>query len=61
MEPGNRFYEGDEMAVDHSTSESHADNMDVHVRDYSKFTALFKWGAILSFIIAMIVLVLISN
>ncbi len=32
-----------------------------HVRDYSGFIKLFKWGAIISFIIAMTVVMLISN
>ncbi len=31
-----------------------------HVGDYSRFTTLFKWGAIACFFIAMIVLFLIS-
>jgi len=49
------------MAVDHSTTESHSGDIEAHVRDYSRFTGLFKWGAIISFIIAMLVLVIISN
>ncbi len=32
----------------------------VHVRDYTLFIKMFKWGAIVSFIIAMLVLVIIS-
>ena len=32
-----------------------------HVRDYSAFTKLLKWGAIVSFITAMVVLVVIGN
>ncbi|HEX2803449.1 MAG TPA: hypothetical protein VHN55_05640 [Sphingomicrobium sp.] len=31
-----------------------------HVNDYSRFTALLKWGAIVSLIVAFIVLMLIS-
>lgn len=31
-----------------------------HVRDYSRFTQLLKWGAIVSLITAFIVLLLIS-
>lgn len=31
--------------------------MAVHVRDYSKFIAMMKWGAILSFITGLIVIV----
>lgn len=36
-------------------------DMQAHVRDYSKFTAMLKWGAIGSFILAVIVVVIISN
>ena len=32
-----------------------------HVRDYSRFTKLFKWGAIASFVIAIAVMIIISN
>ena len=32
-----------------------------HVRDYTRFIKMLKWGAILSFITAMIVMVIISN
>ncbi|CAN5171866.1 hypothetical protein BH24PSE1_BH24PSE1_01920 [soil metagenome] len=31
-----------------------------HVQDYSRFIALFKWGAIISFIVAIFVLFLIA-
>jgi len=31
-----------------------------HVRDYEGFVRLFKWGAIVSFILAMIVILIIS-
>lgn len=34
--------------------------MAVHVRDYGRFTVMFKWGAILSFITAFIVILIIS-
>ena len=34
--------------------------MAVHTRDYSRFIAMFKWGAILSFITAFLVLLIIS-
>lgn len=33
----------------------------VHVRDYTRFIRLLKWGAIISFITAMLVVVIISN
>lgn len=32
-----------------------------HVRDYSKFTNMLKWSAIASFILAVIVVLIISN
>jgi hypothetical protein len=32
----------------------------VHVRDYSRFVQLLKWGAIISLITALIVMMLIS-
>jgi hypothetical protein len=32
-----------------------------HARDYSRMISMLKWGAIASFIVAMIVLVIISN
>lgn len=31
-----------------------------HVQDYSRFIALFKWGAIISLVIAFAVLLIIS-
>lgn len=32
-----------------------------HARDYSRVMSMLKWGAIVSFIVAMLVLVIISN
>ena len=32
----------------------------IHVRDYTRFTQLLKWGAIVSLIVALIVMLLIS-
>jgi hypothetical protein len=32
----------------------------VHVRDYTRFTKMFKWGAIVCLIIAFLVLMIIS-
>lgn len=49
------------MAVEHSGTESQGNDMQAHVRDYSKFTGMLKWGAIISFILAMFVVFLISN
>ena len=35
--------------------------MAAHVKDYSRFTFMFKYGAIICFVIAMLVIVIISN
>lgn len=32
-----------------------------HVRDYSAFIQMFKWGAILTFIIAILMMIIISS
>jgi hypothetical protein len=32
----------------------------MHVRDYSRFTKLLKWGAIVSLVTALVVMMLIS-
>ncbi|MGZ2411626.1 hypothetical protein ACUXST_001023 [Sphingomonas sp. F9_3S_D5_B_2] len=34
-----------------------AHDVTAHVNDYARFTSMFKWGAAIAFIIAMIVLV----
>jgi hypothetical protein len=49
------------MAVEPATDATNNGDMPSHVRDYSKFTAMLKWGAIISFIGAMLVLVIISK
>lgn len=33
----------------------------VHVRDYERFTKLFKWGAIAFFVVALGVLIILSG
>jgi hypothetical protein len=33
----------------------------VHVRDYERFITMFKWGAIVAFIIGFIVLMILSS
>ena len=33
----------------------------VHVRDYGRFTTLFKWGAVGAFIVGMGVLMILSS
>jgi hypothetical protein len=47
------------MAVEPVTG-SQSGDFEAHARDYSKFTGLLKWGAIICFVIAMLVLVVIS-
>lgn len=32
-----------------------------HARDYSRLIAMLKWGAVAAFVVAMIVLLIISN
>ena len=32
----------------------------VHVRDYARFTRLFKWGAIVCFILGLLVLLILA-
>lgn len=48
-------HEQDSILTDPGSKE-----MTRHVHDYSRFVGLFKWGALGCFIIAMIVLFLIS-
>ena len=47
-----------EPASEHHQSGEH---MTTHVRDYTAFLKMLKWGAILSFITGMVVVVIISN
>ena len=49
------------MAEDESLFTNPAPEMVPHVRDYSWFTTMFKYGAIICFVIAMLVIVIISN
>ncbi|MBA2770810.1 MAG: hypothetical protein H0U34_02145 [Sphingomonas sp.] len=48
------------MDVDATTNENQSGEIGRHARDYSRFIALFRWGAIISFITAMLVLVIIA-
>jgi len=45
------------------TSEDPAGPVDfkVHARDYAKLISMLKWGAIISFILAMLVMVLLTR
>lgn len=33
----------------------------VHVQDYERFTTMFKWGAVIAFIIGLVVLMILSS
>jgi hypothetical protein len=48
------------MAVEPATNETQAQDMQAHVRDYSGFIKLFKYGAIASFITGMLVMFIIA-
>jgi len=48
------------MAVEPSTNETATQDMQAHVRDYAGFTQLFTYGAIVSFVIGIIVLFIIA-
>jgi hypothetical protein len=48
------------MDVDVVTNENQSGEIGRHARDYSRFITLFKWGAIVSFITAMVVLMIIA-
>jgi hypothetical protein len=49
------------MAVEPATTEPTRHEMQVHVRDYDKFTKLFKYGAATVFVIAIVVLLIIGT
>ena len=49
------------MAVEPVNEQSPTGDFQHHARDYSGFVKLFKWGAIISFITAMVVMIIISN
>ncbi|MEO5775171.1 MAG: hypothetical protein ABIQ32_13790 [Sphingomicrobium sp.] len=49
------------MAVEPATHGTHSGDHEAHVRDYSRFIGMFKWGAVVCFVIAMVVLVVISK
>ena len=48
------------MAVEPATNEAQPEDFEAHVRDYSGFIKLFKYGAIISLITGFIVILLIS-
>ena len=49
------------MDVDAVTDENQPGEIGRHARDYSRFVALLKWGAVVSFITAIVVLLIIGN
>ena len=49
------------MAIEPATDTAEGQDITAHVRDYSAFTKLFKWGAIASFVTGLIVIFIISN
>lgn len=53
---------GSHMANDEDPILAHpgSQQMARHVHDYSRFTGLFKWGAITCFVIAILVLFIIA-
>jgi hypothetical protein len=48
------------MAVEPATDDAHAQDIEAHVRDYSGFTKMLKYTAIVCFLIAMVVMMIIS-
>lgn len=49
------------MAVEPATDQAQSEHLQAHVRDYSGFIKMFKYGAIISFITAMVVVMIISS
>jgi len=49
------------MAIHTSDENTGGVDFKSHARDYGRLTAMLKWGAIASFIIAMLVLVIIAS
>ena len=48
------------MAIEPATDPHRTEDFEAHERDYSGFIKMFKWLAIISFVIAMLVMVIIS-
>lgn len=53
--------QGNGMAIEPPTTEPTRPHMEAHVRDYAKFTHLLKYGAIIVFVVAMVVLLIIGT
>jgi len=57
-----RFFEGPDMADDESIlTNPPTQDVAVHVRDYTRFTQIFKWGAVVCLIIGLIVLLILGH
>ena len=48
------------MANEGASEQSRTEDFDAHVRDYSGFIRMFKWLAIISFVTAIFVMIIIS-
>jgi len=48
------------MAIEPATEKAPSKDFEAHVRDYSEFVRLFKYGAIASFVIGFFVILIIS-
>ncbi len=47
------------MAVDHSSTDQHSQDIQAHVRDYARFTGMVKWGTVICAILGFIVVFLV--
>jgi len=52
---------GNDMAAEINPQTSNDPNLNVHVRDYTKFIGLLKWSIVIIAIIAAVVIYIISN
>jgi hypothetical protein len=53
--------EGKFMAIEPAANEARRQDAQMHARDYSRFVKMFKYAAIVGFITAMAVVLIISN
>jgi len=61
MDIGTDRERGNAMADDESIlTNPPTQDVAVHVQDYSRFTTMFKWGAIVCLLIGLLVLLIIS-
>jgi hypothetical protein len=49
------------MSIHTSDENSGSVDFKVHARDYSRVIVLLKWGAVVAFIIAMLVMVILAS